>query len=44
MPEKKKPVCMMCGKLSEKTICNACAERLRGEALNRKKKDEKIKE
>ncbi len=44
MPEKKKSVCMMCGKPSEKTICNACAERLRGEALNRKKKDEKIKE
>jgi hypothetical protein len=44
VPEKKKPVCMMCGKPSEKTICNACAERLRGEALNRKKKDEKIRE
>ncbi len=44
MPEKKRQVCMMCGKPSEKTICNACAERLRGEALNRKKKDEKIRE
>jgi len=35
---------MVCGKPSTKTICDACADKLRGEALNRKKKEEKIKE
>ncbi len=40
----KKQVCMLCGKPSTKTICQACAEKLRGEALNKKKKEEKIKE
>ena len=40
----KKQVCLICGKPSIKTICDACSDKVRGEALNRKKKDEKIKE
>jgi hypothetical protein len=39
--EKKKQICMICGKPSAKTICDACSERVRGEALNKKKKEEK---
>jgi len=39
----KKQVCMLCGKPSEKSICANCADRLRGEALNKKKKEEKPK-
>ena len=35
---------MLCGKPSTKTICEACSERVRGEALDKKKKQEKIKE
>ena len=40
----KKQVCLICGKPSIKTICDTCADKVRGEALNKKKKDEKIKE
>ncbi len=40
MADKKIPVCMLCGKPSDKTICDACANRLRGEALEKKKKEE----
>jgi len=40
----KKQVCTLCGKPSTKTICEACAEKIRGEALDKKKKQEKIKE
>ncbi len=43
MGETKKQVCMMCGKPSPKTICDACSEQVRSEALEKKKKDEKIK-
>lgn len=39
----KKQVCLICGKPSAKKICDACADKLRGEALNRKKKEEKGK-
>lgn len=39
-----KQICLICAKPSTKTICDACAERLRGEALDQKKKNEKIKE
>ncbi len=39
----KKGVCLICGKPSAKSICPACADKLRGEALEKKKKDEKIK-
>ncbi len=44
MGPSKKQVCMICGKPSLKTICDACADKLRGEALEKKKKEEKIKE
>lgn len=44
MPSQKKQMCMICAKPSTKSICDACAERLRGEALDKKKKEEKIKE
>ena len=44
MAPPKKPVCMICGKPSEKSICDTCADKLRGEALEKKKKDEKINE
>jgi len=33
-------VCNMCGKPSKQTICEACSERLRIEALARKKHEE----
>jgi predicted amidophosphoribosyltransferase len=39
--ETKKQVCMLCGKPSEKSICANCADRVRGEALHKKKKQEK---
>ncbi len=35
---------MLCGKPSTKVICQVCSEKLRGEALDKKKKQEKIKE
>jgi hypothetical protein len=41
--EQKKKLCMICAQPSEKTICDACSEQLRGEALNKKKKEEKPK-
>ena len=34
-------VCTICGKTSERTICEGCAERIRIEALARKKHEEK---
>lgn len=33
-------VCNLCGKPSEMTICDECSERLRVEALSRKKHEE----
>jgi hypothetical protein len=44
MDNTKKRVCMMCAKPSSKTICDPCAEQLRGEALDKKKEKEKIKQ
>jgi hypothetical protein len=41
--EARKKLCMICAKPSTKAICDACSERLRGEALNKKKKEEKPK-
>jgi len=38
--KKKRQICMICGKPSAKEICEACAERLQGEALEKKKKEE----
>ena len=42
--EKKHAVCMLCAKPSSKAICDVCADHLRGEALDKKKKEEKIRE
>jgi len=39
-PEHARHVCNMCGKPSEITICDECSERLRIEALARKKHEE----
>ena len=39
-PEHANHVCNMCGKPSEVTICDECSERLRMEALARKKHEE----
>jgi hypothetical protein len=39
-PEYAHHVCNMCGKPSEITICDECSERLRVEALDRKKHEE----
>ena len=36
-----KTTCMLCGKESGDTICHACADRIRGEALSKKKRDYK---
>lgn len=40
MTEKKK-VCMLCGKPSDTSICDACKANVQGEALGEKKKVEK---
>jgi hypothetical protein len=40
MVKKKRAACLICGKPSAKKICEACAERLQGEALEKKKKEE----
>ena len=39
-PEHARHVCNLCGNPSEKTICDQCSERLRVEALGRKKHEE----
>ena len=43
MPQPKKQRCMICAKPSDKTICEACSDQVRSEALNKKKKEEKPK-
>jgi hypothetical protein len=43
MGKAKKETCLICAKPSGKSICDACADRLRGEALEKKKKEEKIR-
>jgi hypothetical protein len=40
MSERKK-VCMICGKPSEVSICDACKAQIQGEALDKKRKIEK---
>jgi len=40
--QKKKSVCMLCGKPSGKTICASCSAKVQGEALHKKKKEEKL--
>ena len=44
MTTKKKSVCMLCGKPSVKSICDACAQRVQGEQYSRKKKEEQGKQ
>jgi predicted amidophosphoribosyltransferase len=39
-PEDAPHVCNVCGQAAEKTICDECSERLRIEALSRKKHEE----
>jgi len=39
--EHAKEVCNICGKPSADTICDACADRVRADALDRKKHEEK---
>ena len=39
-PEHARHVCNVCGEPSEMTICDECSERLRVEALSRKKHEE----
>jgi hypothetical protein len=41
METKKKPVCMLCGKPSEKSICTACAQRVQGEHGDSRSKNDK---
>ena len=41
--DKRKAVCMLCGKASVKSICDACAQRVQGEHLGKKVKPEKGK-
>ncbi len=43
MPPTKKLRCMICAKPADKTICDACSDQLRSEALHKKKKEEKPK-
>jgi recombinational DNA repair protein RecR len=37
-------VCNVCGKLSEETICDQCAIKIRGQALIRKRHEDKGEE
>jgi hypothetical protein len=41
-PDHARHVCNVCGEPSEMTICDECSERLRVEALNRKKHEEQV--
>jgi hypothetical protein len=40
---KKATKCMLCGRPSPKSICDGCSEKVRGEALHKRKKEEKSK-
>lgn len=33
--------CSLCGRASDKMICDACADKIRAEALGKKKREEK---
>lgn len=37
----KKHICSVCGRPSDTTICHACEDRIRGEALEKKHEAEK---
>lgn len=43
MTKKSKPVCMLCGRPSPKSICDGCAQRVQSEQLGKKTKQEKGK-
>jgi len=43
MTTKKNPVCMLCGKPSGKSICDACAQRVQGEHIDKTTKPAKGK-
>ncbi|HEX9759272.1 MAG TPA: hypothetical protein VGA40_00055 [Candidatus Acidoferrales bacterium] len=34
--------CMLCGRPSPKSICDGCAQKVQGEVLNKKKKEDKV--
>jgi hypothetical protein len=42
--QKKKSLCMLCGKPSPRSICETCSARVQGEAMHKKKKEDKVKE
>ena len=42
--KKHKAVCMLCGKPSGKSICDACAQRVQSEHLDKKLKRDKGKD
>lgn len=39
-PQRKRHICIVCGKVSDYTICEMCSARIRIEALARKKHEE----
>ena len=41
-PEHAKEVCNVCGKPALSTICDMCSDKVRAEALNKKKNEEKV--
>lgn len=43
-PRQRKQVCNVCGKASGGSICAACADRIRAEAVARKKREDKGEE
>lgn len=44
MEQKKKSLCMLCGKPSPRSICETCSARVQGEAMHKKKKEDRVKE
>lgn len=41
MTDKKRNFCLICGKESEKSICDNCSLKVQGEAVDKKQKIEK---
>jgi hypothetical protein len=39
--QKSRPVCQVCGKPAVTPICSACADRIRAEAVARKRREDK---
>ncbi|HLW82700.1 MAG TPA: hypothetical protein VKS20_11755 [Candidatus Acidoferrales bacterium] len=40
----REPICAVCGKPSQQTICHACADRVQAEAVSKKKRENKGEE